>query len=176
MNIKPVLLVTINVWAKRWIILRIKRNCMYNAWGHRLRSFSEQYWILTDITLSTCEYNFNTRRQHNTISNKTPGVTTCIIYSNWPKCGCSALVVICFPQAGNETYKLQAISLMVFSLIITSLWRTWNSSCCDIDLMLWKRNIVSISELSHCWLLLPTTGGSDRASTRNDGWIGRIDL
>lgn len=49
----------------------------------------------------------------------------------------------------------------------------------------WYRNMVRSSGFNHCWPLpllpplpvaAPTTGGSARASTLNDGWMGRIDL
>ncbi len=46
------------------------------------RSLSEQDWTLTCITLSTCEYNFNTREQHHT---KKACITICVD-SSWPRC------------------------------------------------------------------------------------------
>ncbi len=61
--------------------------------GQGPRSLSEQDWILMDITLLNCEYNFNTRGHQGTIINQTPGVTTFVVYSNWPRCGSSAAMV-----------------------------------------------------------------------------------
>lgn len=57
------------------------------------------------------------------------------------------------------------------------------SSALASGVTVWYRNMVSSSGPNHCWPLLlllaelaPTTGGSARASTLNDGWMGKIDL
>ncbi len=46
------------------------KTAMNKARGQGPRSLSEQEWIPTGITLSTCEYNFNTRRHNDKYSNK----------------------------------------------------------------------------------------------------------
>ncbi len=61
----------------------IKKALIQAITGWYTRSLSEKNWGTIDgITLSTCEYNFNTWGQHNTIFLKKTGVTTCVVYSN----------------------------------------------------------------------------------------------
>ncbi len=61
------------------------------------KQFSTQVWMLTGITLYTCEYNFNTRRHHGKFSNKTTGVITCVVNSNWSRCGDSPKCILYCP-------------------------------------------------------------------------------
>lgn len=74
----------------------------------------------------------------------------------------------------------------VWRCYLTRLWIRPISSALARGVTVWYKNIVRSSGLNHCWPLLlllllllvlaPTTGGSARASTLNDGWMGTIDL
>ncbi len=58
----------------------------------------------------------------------------------------------------------------------TNFLSTWASSFWLRDLMWWYKNMVRISELSHCCELLPIWGGSDKAMMRKAGSILWIPL
>ena len=61
-------------------------------------------------------------------------------------------------------------------VILTKLEMTLNSSRRDRGRMWWYKNMVIISGDIHCCLLLPTTGGSPKATMRNEGLMGKIFL
>lgn len=68
------------------------------------------------------------------------------------------------------------IACRVSDCIQTIPWITAASSTFARGLTEWKKNMVRSSGLSHCWELLPATGGSAKAITRNEGWMGKIRL
>lgn len=60
--------------------------------------------------------------------------------------------------------------------VLTIPFIIWISSFLVEGFTLWYRNIVRSSGPSHCWVVLPITGGSAKAMILKEGWIGKIDL
>lgn len=76
----------------------------------------------------------------------------------------------------NSTEKMHELSVCLTNPRMRSI-----SSALVKGVTVWYKNIGSSSAFNHCWLFLlfvlaPAMGGSAKASTLKDGWMGRIDL
>lgn len=108
-------------------------------------------------------------------------------FNSWSTCYCTVhkwLAVSKEVTTARKHVWIEArMEVLSFSVCLTSPWMRPISSALARGVTVWYKNKVSSSGLNHCWplllllfLLAPATGGSARASTLNDGWMGRIDL